>query len=223
MAKIRYTSIRWLKKNEQTAIDESIAMMSYNPSIGRVLKSGGVIKFKEIAVRKIKKLKNIKNQNQFDKYHNRFVLDVMKRIKKTATGKKISYGQGQKPVNVFLKVYVDWASYPNRQVSTRLRKFLHVPLDYRVMRYIKDERRSDFNKIVAPIYRKKGIGISALSLGNIDKDMYYAWQELCRKICPIKPLLLDVIWAKAPRKTKSRKRYRKVIRRGSQDVLSNCP
>lgn len=123
----------------------------------------------------------------------------MKRIKKTSTGKKISYGHGQKPVNVFLKVYTDWASYPTAQVSIRLRKFLHVPLDYWVMRYTKDERCNDFNKIVEPIYKKRGIGISDLSLASIDKDIYLAWQKLFRKICPAKPLLLDVIWGKAPR------------------------
>lgn len=45
MAGIKYTSIQWLKKNEQAAINKTIAMMSYNPSIGRVLKPGGVHKF----------------------------------------------------------------------------------------------------------------------------------------------------------------------------------
>ncbi len=194
-----YTSIQWLKKNEQVAIDETIAMMSYNPSIGRVLEAGSVIKFKNIMIRKIKQLKNIKNKEQFDEFHNRFVIDVMDAIKKTSSGKKISYGHGQKPINVFLKVYVDWASYPKKEIARRLKRFLHVPLDSYVMWYIKDERREDFSKIVKPLYQKKNINISNLSLAHIDKDIYYAWQELCRKICPAKPILLDVMWAKAPR------------------------
>lgn len=197
MYKIKYTSVSWLKKNEQRAINETIAMMSYNPSIGRVLKSGGVIKFKEIAIRKIKLLENIRNQRQFDKFHNRFVLDVMKNIKKTSSGKKISYGHGQKPINVFLKLYIDWACYPNRQIATKLKRFLHVPLDYWVMWHIKNECRKDFDAVVKPIYKKKGLG--NLSLSEIDEEIYYAWQELCRKICPKRPILLDVIWARAPR------------------------
>lgn len=199
MGKIKYTSIPWLKKNEQAAIDETIAMMSYNPSIGRVLKAGGVITFKEIATRKIGQLKNIRDQRQFDKFHDRFVSDVMGKIKKTATGKRISYGHGQKPVNVFLKVYIDWASYPNRQISNRVKRFLHLPLDSYVMWYIKNERREDFGRIIKPAYKKKGTGTCDLSLANIDKDIYYAWQKLCRKICPGRPVLLDIIWARAPR------------------------
>jgi len=199
MSKIKYTSILWLKKNEQAAIDETMAMMSYNPSIGRVLESGGVIKFKQIAVRKIKQLEHIKTQKEFDKFHNRFVRDVMRKIERTSRKKAIRYGHGQKPINVFLKIYVDWASYPKRQIANRLKKFLHVPLDSYVMWYIKDERRKDFDEIVKPVYEKKGVAISDSSLAKIDKDMYCAWQELCRKIYLNRPILLDVIWAKVPR------------------------
>ena len=199
MAENKYTSIQWLKKNEQAAIDETLAMMAYNPSIGRVLASGGVVKFKKAVVRKIRQLKSVKNQKDFDEFHRGFVRDVMKNIKLTSVGKRLSYGQGQKPVNVFLKVYVDWAGYPDRQVSSRLKGFLHLPLDSYVMWYIKDERRKDFDEIVKPIYKKKKLRISNLSLSDIDEEIYYAWQELCRRICPKRPILLDVIWAKVPR------------------------
>jgi len=174
-------------------------MMAYNPSIGRVLKKGSVSKFKKVALERVKFLGGIRNQREFDGFHNRFVLDVMNKIKKTAAGKKISYGHGQKPVNVFLKIYVDWAGYPKRQVAGRIRKFLHVPLDSYIMWYIKDENFKDFSKIVKPIYKKQGKSTYNFPLANINKDIYYAWQELCRKICPNRPVLLDVIWARAPR------------------------
>jgi hypothetical protein len=199
MAKIKYTSVSWLKKNERDAIDETLAMVAYNPSIGRVLKKGSVVKFKEVAAQKVRLFSNIRNQKEFDDFHNRFVLDIMNKIKKTAAGKKISYGQGQKPVNVFLKIYVDWAGYPKRQIAGRVKKLLHVPLDRRVMWYIKDERRGDFDRIVAPVYKKQRVSIADLSLGSINRNMYSAWQRLCRKVYPSKPVLLDVIWAKAPR------------------------
>lgn len=124
---MRYTAQGWLKKNEQIAIVESLAMMAYNPSIGRVLKAGGVTKFKKIVVRNIKGLKKIKNQRQFDSFLDKFVKEVIKRIKITSVGNRISYGQGQKAVNVFLKVYVDWASYPDKKTMDRIKRFLHVP------------------------------------------------------------------------------------------------
>lgn len=196
---MKYTSIAWLNRNEQVAIDESFAMMAYNPSIGRVLKPGGVKEFKKIAVRKIPQLRYIRNQREFERFHGRFVNEVMSRIKRTSIGSKISYGHGQKAVNVFLKVYVDWAFYPDRKTAERIKGFLHVPLDYWLMWYIKSECRKDFDKIVKPIYRKKIINVSNFSLSKINKDIYYAWQRLCRKICPARPVLLDVIWARAPR------------------------
>lgn len=199
VAGVKYTSISWLRKNEQAAIAETIAMMSYNPSIGRVLKSGGVITFKKVAVRKIKQLKTIKTQSEFDKFHNIFVQDVMKKIRRTSRRVKISYGHGQKPINVFLKIYVDWFSYPNRRIAKRIKRFLHVPLDYWVMRYIKRERRKEYDRMVMPVYEDKKISMANLSLSIINKEIYYAWQKLFRKIYSKKPILLDVIWAKAPR------------------------
>lgn len=196
---IKYTSLSWLKKNEQHAIDETFAMIAYNPSIGRVLKPGGVKDFKKVAIKKIKGLKNIKNQKEFNDFHDRFVRSVMNKIKFTSMRNKISYGQGQKAVNVFLKLYVDWASYPNKTIASRVKKFLHVPLDSWVMWYIKNERCKDFDKIVKPIYKKIKMNRCNLSLAQIDKNIYYAWQELCKNICPKKPVLLDVIWARARR------------------------
>ena len=196
---MKYTRLDWLKKNEQAAIEESIAMMSYNPSIGRALKSGGVTEFQKIAIKKIKALKNITSQIEFDRFHERFVKAVMSKIKKTSKGNKISYGHGQKAVNVFLKVYIDWASYPNKHVADRLRSFLHVPLDSWVMWYIKNGRFNDFSRIVKPVYKKQGKISYNFPLYDIDKNIYCAWQELCRMICPNKPVLLDVIWARAPR------------------------
>lgn len=196
---MKYTGFDWLKKNEQAAIEESFAMMSYNPSIGRVLKHGGVIEFKKITIKEIRALKFINSQSEFDRFHGRFVKAVMNKIKKTSAGKNISYGHGQKAVNVFLKVYIDWASYPSKHVADKLRRFLHVPLDSWVMGYIKGERREDFNSIVNPVYKKQGKNAYNFSLSKIDITIYRAWQELCRKICPSKPVLLDVIWARAPR------------------------
>lgn len=196
---MKYTSIAWLNRNEQAAIDESFAMMAYNPSIGRVLKAGGVKEFKKIAVRKIPQLRYIRNRREFDEFHDRFVNEVMGRIKKTSSGSKISYGHGQKAVNVFLKVYVDWASYPDRKTAERIKGFLHVPLDYWLMWYVKSECRKDFDKIVKPVYEKEKIETYGLSLSKINKKIYEAWQNLCRKTCSRKPVLLDVIWAKAPR------------------------
>ncbi len=40
-------------------------MMAYNPFIGRALKSGGVTRFKKVAIGKIKKLKKIRKQREF--------------------------------------------------------------------------------------------------------------------------------------------------------------
>jgi hypothetical protein len=52
-----------------------------------------------------------------------FVENMRSTVGTTSEGKQISYGQAQKPINVFLKVYVDWAGLPKIEVATRLRAF----------------------------------------------------------------------------------------------------
>jgi hypothetical protein len=43
-------------------------------------------------------------------------------LTRTAQRRRTSYGQAQKAVNVFLKVYVDWAKLPDRRNALRLRR-----------------------------------------------------------------------------------------------------
>lgn len=74
--RMKYTGFDWLKKNEQAAIEESFAMMSYNPSIGRVLKHGGVIEFKKITIKEIRALRFINSQREFNRFHGSFVKAV---------------------------------------------------------------------------------------------------------------------------------------------------
>ena len=50
-----------------------------------------------------------------------------------------TYGQGQKTINVFLKFYVDWASRPTVDVATRMRPWLHCPLDKVVMEALRSQ------------------------------------------------------------------------------------
>ena len=50
-------------------------------------------------------------------------------------------GRAQKPLNVFLKVYVAWARLPNATVAEMLDQLLHVPLDSVLMGFLKKEFR----------------------------------------------------------------------------------
>ncbi len=111
----------------------------------------------------------------------------------------ISYGQAQKAVNVFLKVYVDWAKLPDRKTARRLSGFLHVPLDSVVMHYLRREHRERHKRIVVAVYRAAGEWPSDLRLTIISRPMYRAWQQFFRDIRPRRPVDLDVIWACAPR------------------------
>lgn len=115
----------------------------------------------------------------------KFVKEVITEIQVTSRGKSISYGQAQKPVNVFLKVYVDWANLPNNETSAKLRPDLYVPLDDVVIKYTK--------KYFPQYYRK--FNLRRVSLSKIDKAKYYSWQRCFREICPEKPLIIDVFWA----------------------------
>jgi hypothetical protein len=196
---MRFTESRWLESNWERARVEGIAMMTYNPSIGRALARGGVIKFKKIAWHAVQALDDIEDRQAFDAYHHRLVRRTMRKIARTCKGKPMSYGEAQKAVNVFLKVFVDWAKLPNGRTANRLSGFLHVPLDSVVMGCIRREHRAKYDEVVAPIYRDEAQWPSDLRLSIISYRMYRGWQRFFRGIRPRRPIDLDVIWSLARR------------------------
>lgn len=177
--------VRLLKQLESKTVLCATAMMTYNPSIGRVLKRGGVNQFIIIVWEMIQKTGNIQSRDEFDRWHDEFVGRVKNEIRTTSKGELISYGQAQKPVNVFLKLYIDWANLPNLEIANRLRNHLHVPLDSVVMKYVRSHFPKDFQEFK----------LTVNPLSSIDKEHYYSWQQCFRRICPEKPLLIDVFWA----------------------------
>ncbi|MEW6163332.1 MAG: hypothetical protein AB1606_08505 [Nitrospirota bacterium] len=206
-----------LKQQENQAILEGLAMMAYNPSIGRVLEKGGVNKFVKLMVENIQQLQGINNQEEFDTFHSK-VIDLIKNNIKTNRDKDISYGQAQKPLNVFLKVFVDWSGRPTLEKASHLRKFLHVPLDSILMKEIKDKFPNIYKEYVVNAYDsiRNSFKESLIQQGKevndkdlqevinpfkfsldriIFKEMYYAWQKCLRNIYPEKPVLLDVLWS----------------------------
>ncbi len=196
---MRVTSSGWLEANWERARTEGIAMMTYNPSIGRALAPGGVGKFKKIARGAVRRLNQIRDREAFEGHHRGLVLQTLREISRTSRGKRISYGEAQKAVNVFLKVYVDWAKLPDRRTAVRLGRLLHVPLDSVVMGQVRREHRQKYDEIVAPIYREGGKWPSDLRLSITTYPMYCAWQKFFRQVRPRRPIDLDVIWSLAPR------------------------
>ena len=126
-------------------------MMTFNPSIGRVLARGSVGKFKSMAWQIVGTLSRVRDQQTFDRFHHRLVLRTLRTITRTSRRKHLSYGQAQKAVNVFLKVYVDWAKLPGKATAIRLGRLLHVPLDSIVMDQVRREHRRLHERIVAPV------------------------------------------------------------------------
>lgn len=210
-------SIEDLKKSENKAILEGLAMMSYLPSIGRVFEKGGVTEFQKIMANHIPLFEGTNTRGEFDDLHGSIIKLITDKIQ-TSKGKTLSYGQAQKPLNVFLKVYIDWSGKPNLTKASQLRKLLHVPLDSILMKEIKGNFPTYYEKYVVSAYdrirenfrkvlEKKGetlseailrsiINPSNFSIANIiSKDMYYAWQNCFRSIYPEKPILLDVLWS----------------------------
>lgn len=185
------TFIKFLIDNEERSIVEVMAFMSYNPSIGRVLERGGVKKFQKLAIKMVEELSDINDRISFDKFHDKYISRIIYNFE-TAKGEYVSYGQAQKPINVFLKVYVDWASRPNKRTKRNLLPYLHVPLDSIVMHEIKYTFPSRYEKAIKP-YIKDSSQSHALS--KIDKRLYLKWQSFFRNMYPRKPILFDVLWA----------------------------
>jgi hypothetical protein len=190
-------------------------MMAYNPAIGRVLEKDGVVKFANLMSDMVPRLyQSQTSRTAFDEWH----AEACQRIRdtfKTARGKTLSYGQAQKPVNVFLKVYVDWARQPSRELAEKLTPWLHVPLDKVVMKFIRREFGDEYDSRIGALrrYRIDQIvdrlkGVSDVSpravakqligaelvLAAIDKETYVVWQEFLRELWPGKPVQLDIVW-----------------------------
>ncbi len=184
------TFINELKKTEKRMIIEVMAFMSYNPSIGRVLEKGGVKKFQKMSLQKVYKLENIKSIDGFDKFHSNWISEFIDKIK-TNKNEKCSYGQAQKPINVFLKLYVDWSGLPDQKTSRRILKFLHVPLDSILMKVISKKYERYYKSEIKHLLLKS----QKFSLSKINCEIYMGWQKLFRNKYPKKPLLFDVAWA----------------------------
>ena len=180
-----------LRRQESEVVTSVMAFMSYNPSIGRVLEGGGVGKFQRLAAKLVDELPRAVGRESFDQLHNRYMRCLITNVR-TARGRRLSYGQAQKPVNVFLKVYVDWAGRPTTAVRRRLIRHLHVPLDSVLMKTVKTHYPEWYDSIIRPYLKKRG---QAISLAKMDKRLYLRWQEFFRREAPQNPLFFDLAWA----------------------------
>jgi hypothetical protein len=199
---------------EPEAVTRTMAMMAYNPSIGRVLEAGGVAKFADLVVEMLPKFYGLVTREHFDTIHAQTCEKILASFK-TNKGENLSYGQAQKPWNVFLKVYVDWAKRPDPELAAKLAPLLHVPLDSVVMRFFAQEFREEYEARIARLRKQlierasqrlpKQVSsatprmIGQALLGNefslgMNKEIYLAWQEFLRSLWPGKPVVLDTIW-----------------------------
>ena len=183
--------IQELKREEATAVTKVMAFMSYNPSIGRVLEKGGVGKFQKLMAKVVPQLAKVQDCEQFDALHAKCIEKIITDFK-TSRGTALAFGQAQKPVNVFFKVYVDWAGRPDPETRARLMPFLHVPLDSILMKEVKRRYGAWYKGQIRPFLASLQ---QEFSLSKINKAAYLKWQQFFRDGCPDKPLIFDVAWA----------------------------
>lgn len=210
-----------LSGRESEAIIRTLAMMAYIPAIGRVLEKGGVGKFADLMVETVPKFYGLVTREHVDTIHAQTCERILSSFK-TKSNQDLSYGQAQKALNVFLKVYVDHAKRPDPELAQKLVPFLHVPLDSILMKFIAREFREEYEKRIVRLRQQlaertaerlkehmpdsKPSSIRRALLGNefslvgINKEIYLAWQALLRSLWPGKPLMLDIIWVLERRK-----------------------
>lgn len=202
--------MRLVAAKEPEAIIRALAMMTYNPAIGRVLEKGGVDKFADLMMETVPKFYGLVSRDRFDAIHAE-TCDRLLELFRTRQSERLSYGQAQKPLNVFLKVYVDWAKKPGTELADKLTPFLHVPLDSILMKFIAREFPEEYGAQIRRLWQrdierfsqrlkdrpgrlKRSLLRDEFSLVGITKEIYLAWQGLLRSLYPAKPVALDTVW-----------------------------
>ncbi|MBU1299990.1 MAG: hypothetical protein KKG06_01475 [Bacteroidetes bacterium] len=180
-----------LLEKEDDSVISVMAFMSYNPSIGRVLQKGGVRKFQKWMLKMVLELNDVSNMQDFDKLHKKYLNKIITQLK-TSNNSSVSFGQAQKPINVFLKVFMDWARKPNEEMRDKILPFLHVPLDSILMKTIKKKYPEWYKTEIKPSIKNIQ---QEFSLSKIDYNLYCKWQQFFRKKYRTKPLVFDVAWA----------------------------
>jgi len=196
------------KYEEEEAIIKGMAMGAVILSrMGARYMEGSVRPFQDLALQFSPRLTSIGTISEFDIFHESFVEAVQSHITER-DGEALSYGEAQKPINVFLKHYVDWSSLPDGATAKRIRPFLHVPLDSVMIGHFRKNYPQGYEKHIAPEHRKineqfKAVHPEAVKipdrllskLKHIYQEAYLAWQNWFREILPEKPVLLDTIWS----------------------------
>src|SRR5258708_1950836 len=149
----KFDLTKLLVGKEQEAITRTLAMMAYIPAIGRVLEKGGVDRFADLMYETIPKFYGLVTRDHFESVHSVACERILASIKSNR-GETLSYGQAQKPLNVFLKVYIDWAGQPGADLAEKLRPHLHVPLDSLLMEFIAREFREEYEARVVKLRRQ---------------------------------------------------------------------
>lgn len=200
--------IQRLKDSEVEVITKELAMAEI--MLGRMVprfEKDCIPRFQTLAWQYSKRLISIVSMADFDTFHREFVAAFQEQIKSEDSG-SASYGEAQKPINLFLKSYVDRFAIPGEVTARRLRPFLHVPLDKVIIRYFRSNFREDYDRFITPIHRQINQQIrvehpgpsakmpdSLLSqLKYMQQDEYLAWQNWFRQVYPDRPVLLDNVW-----------------------------
>jgi len=164
-------------------------------------------RFQTLAWQYSQKLVDIDSMDDFDTFHKGFVTKFREQIE-SVDGGPSSYGEAQKPINLFFKSYVDRFAIPGEVTATKLRPFLHVPLDKVIIGYFKSNFKEDYDQFIAPVHQQINQLIKAehpelsakmpdsllSQLKYLQENEYFAWQNWFREIYPDRPVLLDNVW-----------------------------
>jgi hypothetical protein len=187
--------VRKLADNEDLSIVRGLGSLAFLRAQGRTLEERSQEKILELLWVIRGELDSIHSREVFDQHHHVWIGRVVKALR-TNRQTQLAYGQGQKTINVFLKFYVDWASRPTFDVATRIRPWLHCPLDKVVMEALRSHDTDAWrDRIWEPHYRGRVSHQQRSSMSMINEPAYRAWQVWIRELSPEKPVLIDAVWS----------------------------
>ena len=152
------------EKAQEAKIKNIVGIATAYPAMARVFKSGSMEKIKPRVEEFLRKLQDVRTEEEYHKCHEEFCTWFTHTIRQAKTQISASWGQAAKTLDVAIKVCVYYCHLPSEEASQRIVPWLNSAVDTALLNDLK--RRYGFS--------------GASTLAEIDREKYEELQKIIR-------------------------------------------